>query len=50
MEEACYMHGNLEGPYLSHKPNGMIVLFHYKNNRLHGLHQVFYPTKDITQK
>ncbi len=50
IEEAHYKHGNLEGPYQTRKPNGMMVFFNYKDNRLDGLHQVFYPTKDFTKK
>ena len=42
-EEVFYDHGQLEGRYYLKKPNGIELISHYHDNKLEGLHQVYYP-------
>jgi antitoxin component YwqK of YwqJK toxin-antitoxin module len=46
LEEAYYIQDNLDGRYQTVKPNGMLAVYHYKNNLLNGLHQLFYPKNE----
>jgi antitoxin component YwqK of YwqJK toxin-antitoxin module len=50
LEEAFYKNGDLEGRYFVCRPNGQEVISHYRNNRLYGLYQVFYPPHPIFGK
>ena len=43
LEEASYCNGHLEGPYYLKRQNGMETFSHYKDNKLEGLYQVYYP-------
>lgn len=50
LEEANYVAGNLEGRYFRLTNSGRELIYHYKDNRLHGLHQIYYPENQICGK
>ncbi len=50
IEEAHYVDGLLEGSSFLRKGDGKEVVSHYKNNRLHGDMQVFYPRQESLEK
>jgi antitoxin component YwqK of YwqJK toxin-antitoxin module len=45
-EKANYYYGSLQGEYFLKKPDGAEVVSQYKDNKLHGLYQVFYPIQN----
>lgn len=42
VEEATYVNGSLHGRFFQRKPDNRTVVYHYKNNVLDGVHQVFH--------
>jgi antitoxin component YwqK of YwqJK toxin-antitoxin module len=43
IEEAWYEKGKLNGRFFERKPNGSEILFHYKDNKREGVHEIYYP-------
>ncbi len=50
LEEAHYINGKLTGRFFEKTRDGREVIYHYKNNRREGLHQVFFPSKEAFGK
>src|SRR6185295_17670587 len=50
VEEAFYDQGHLEGPYFLKKTDGTEVISYYKNNKMDGVHQIFYPPHEVMGK
>jgi antitoxin component YwqK of YwqJK toxin-antitoxin module len=50
LEEATYDHGKLNGRFFEKMRDGKEVVYHYKNNRREGLHEVYYPSHEYFGK
>jgi len=50
VEEYEYQNGKLNGRYFQRLKDGKEMVFQYKNNQKHGLHEVFYPTHEVFGK
>lgn len=50
LEEAYYEDGNLNGRYFIAKENGKEIVYHYKNNLLDGLTEIYYPPHPLFGK
>ncbi len=50
IEEAYYHAGKLNGRFFERTKEGKEVVFHYKDNRREGLHEVFYPSHQFFGK
>ena len=46
LEEAHYEQGNLHGKYYLLQADGREIVSHYKDNKLDGLHQIYYPSDE----
>lgn len=47
LEEANYIEGKLDGRYYALREDGGEIVFHYKDNQLEGLHQIYYPLDEF---
>jgi antitoxin component YwqK of YwqJK toxin-antitoxin module len=50
IEEAHYVQGKLEGPFIQRLADGKEVVTHYRQNLKHGPHLIFYPNQANGEK
>lgn len=50
LEEYNYNEGMLHGRFYQLLSDGNEVIYHYENNKLHGLHQIFHPEVELLGK
>lgn len=50
IEEATYDHDKLTGRFFEKIADGKEMIFHYKDNKKEGLHEVYYPSHDYFGK
>ncbi|HEY2810123.1 MAG TPA: toxin-antitoxin system YwqK family antitoxin [Rhabdochlamydiaceae bacterium] len=46
LEEAWYENGKLSGRFFEKMRDGKEQVFHYKNNRREGMHEIYYPSQE----
>jgi uncharacterized protein len=50
IEEAFYENGKLNGSFFERTQDGREVVYHFKNNRRHGVHEIYYPINEFFGK
>jgi antitoxin component YwqK of YwqJK toxin-antitoxin module len=50
IEESWYEGGKLHGRYFEKTRDGKEIVFHYKDNRKEGVHEIYYPARDAATK
>lgn len=50
IEEAVYSQGKINGRHFQHLDDGREVIYHYANNRLEGVHEIYYPQAEGQEK